>query len=966
MITSQAIFRETRGGLDIILDLYPQASVCLQSPKAKFKKRQGENTPSAHIFQKDGIWYLKDFGEPGKGLNAIKLWMESHFMDEHRFGEACLQIGKRYGITDELDRSVNMPRFEKRPARSDEPDGVVQFRLKDKFSDEELKLLGPRVTQATVDALHWYSVEWIGTPRDRQMTEKHSTDTYPIFIRECLVEKSHGDEPERKFYKQYEPKNPEKRYRFMYFPTGAKQADYINGLEELREAHAVHLEKEAKAWGMTHPESEPFDESKCKLPEVVICSGERDALCVRSHGYHPVWLNSETALLTSSQMRTLHQYAEVIYNIPDIDSTGIRAGVELAKRFIDLHTVWLPQQTMNKYTDHRGKRLKDLRDWSDLRPTRDDFRNLLMTGKPAKFWVCRETKSGRVSYEIDTEYLFHFLQLNGYYILHDDNSDTPRFIHIDGNIVSSVTPRDIRTFVRRWASGDGATQHHDVRNLILNTPRLSPLALEALQEIECDFTSYTPDSQLFFFRNGTANVTAEGIDWKPRKQHDFSGCVWEDNVIGHDYREYKPMFEVKIGKDIDGDITFSLDIPDCRSSKFFGYLINSSRIYWRKEMEERFSSKEARDSYKFQHPFDIAGEGLNTKEVEEQRLCLLSKIFALGYVLHQYKSPERAWALMAMDAKIGENDECNGRSGKSFFYTLLGTMRRKVDMSGRSGNIMRNDHWLDNVDQFTQLLHIDDLDERMPASFFYDIITGSMTVNPKGNHIFTIPFSKSPKIGFTTNYVPSDFDPSSNARLIYMVYSDYYHERTEQNDYLESRSIRDDFDKPLLTEAYTEEEWSADFSFALQCVQFYLRMKRDYPMLKIQPPMENIRTRKLKRDMGENFEEWAYQYFAEDSGHLDVQLVRTEVFDDYKRYSNVSSVKMKSFTRKLRAFAQVCPYIHEIDPVEYRNGQGRNLVTRSAEDPLDPRRTKTVEMVFVRSVAAEKRLQEEMNKDDAF
>ena len=102
MITSEAIFRETRGGLDIILDLYPQAAVCIQSPKAKFKKRQGENTPSAHIFQKDGIWYLKDFGETGKGLNAIKLWMEAHYMDEMRFGEACMQIGKRYGITDEL------------------------------------------------------------------------------------------------------------------------------------------------------------------------------------------------------------------------------------------------------------------------------------------------------------------------------------------------------------------------------------------------------------------------------------------------------------------------------------------------------------------------------------------------------------------------------------------------------------------------------------------------------------------------------------------------------------------------------------------------------------------------------------------------------------------------------------------------------------------------------------------------
>ncbi|MBR6263241.1 MAG: hypothetical protein IKR05_08500 [Prevotella sp.] len=967
MIKAQDIFNGTNGGLDIILDLHPAAKVCISNPKAKFKKRESEATPSAHIFKKDGIWYLKDFGETGKGLNAIKLWMEAHFMDESRFGEACMQIGKRWNIKDELDRSVNRPTFVKRAATSDEPDGVVVFRLKEQFSKEELEFLGPKVTQETVDALHWYSVEWIGRAKDRQITEKHSTPTYPIFIRECIVQKAVDGSPEKKFYKQYEPKNTEKQYRFMYFPTGEKEENYINGLMELQEAHAAYVAKERKLWEAAYPDGDkPFNESKCKLPEVIICSGERDALCCRSHGYHPVWLNSETAMLTAAQMKMLRKYAEVVYNIPDVDATGIRAGKELAKKFIDLYTVWLPMNMMKRFTDHRGKNLNDLRDWCDIRQNREDFRELLMMGKPAKFWVEREDKNGRKKYEIDTEYLFHFLQLNGYYILHDENSDDPRFIHIEGNVVKTVTPRDIRAFARRWVSGDGRTQHHDVRNLILNTPRLSPMALEALQETELNFDSFTPDSQLFFFRNGTANVTAEKVEWMPKRKQVFAGYVWEDNVIKHDFHEFKPMFDVKVNLDADGSEEYELDILDAESSKFFGYLINSSRIYWRKEMELPFSSKEDRERYQAQHRFDICGERLSAKEIEEQRLCLLSKMFALGYVLHQYKSPDRAWALMAMDAKIGENDECNGRSGKSFFYTLLGILRRKVDMSGRSGNITRNDHWLDGVDQYTQLLQIDDLDERMPASFFYDIITGSMTVNPKNNHIFTIPFSKSPKIGFTTNYVPSDFDPSSDARMIYMVYSDYYHQQTSENDYLETRSIRDDFGKALYTEAYTEEEWAADFAFAMQCVRFYLQIKRDYPNLKIQPPMENIRTRKLKRDMGENFEEWAYQYFAEDSGHLDTQLVRTEVFEDYKRYSNVSTVKMKSFTRKLRAFAQVCPYIYEIDPEEYRNGQGRNIVSKSAEDPLNPTKTKTVEMVFVRSVEGEKERRMQMDSEEPF
>ena len=962
MISSDKIFSATRGGLDIILDLFPEAKVCLENPRAKFRKRAGERTPSAHLIQRDGIWYVKDFGDTGKALNGIRLWMEHRLMDPERFGEACMQIGKEYNITDELDRSVNVPEFRKRSASSDEPDGEMQFRLKEKFSEEELRLLGPRVTQETCDSLHWYSAEWIGKAKDRQITEKHSTSTYPIFIRECVVEKGGQSKEEKKFYKLYEPKNTEKGFRFQYFPVGAKEPDYMNGLYELQQAHAAFVEDARLKWEATHKESEPFNAHLCKLPEVVICSGERDALCVRSHGYWPIWLNSETASLTTRQIQTLRQYAEIIYNIPDLDATGIRAGVELAKRYIDIYTVWLPQRTMGRYTDHRGKALKDLRDWSDLRPTKQDFRDLLLKGKPAQFWTERVDKNGYKRYDIDTEYMFHFLQLNGFYILHDENSKDPRFVRIENNIVKSVTTRDIRAFVRRWASDEDNTQQHMVRNLILNTPRLSSAQLEALPEIDVDFTSTGPLEQLFFFRNGTAKVTPGGIDFYSRKQHPLEQHVWEENVLPHDYRRLENMFSYETYPDENGNIQVKIDIKDPTSSHFFGYLINSSRLYWRKEMEYPFSDYQEREKYRLQHPFDIAGERLTEREKSEQLQNLVSKMFALGYVLHQYKSPDRAWALLGLDSKIGDNDQCNGRSGKSFFYILLEKLRRTVHMSGRTGDITKNPHWLDEVNQFTQLLQIDDLDERTPASFFYDTITGSMTVNPKSNRLFTLPFTKSPKLGLTTNYVPSDFDPSSEARMIYMVYSDYYHQQTEDNDYLETRSIRDDFGKALYMEDYREEEWNADFNFVLQCEQFYLWLKQQHPTLKLQPPMENIKKRKLKLEMGENFEEWAYQYFSEEGEHLDVNLVRTDVFEDYKRYSGVQSTKMKSFSRKLKAFSELCPYIFEMDPEDYRNSQGRNIGTIGDPDPLDPTKRKTVEMVYMRSFKAEKERQKQIEE----
>lgn len=957
MVTKEKILSETRGGLDIILDLYPQARVCLENKQAKFKKRE-EATPSAHLIEKDGIWYLKDFGESEKGKNGIALWMEFYNLRREQFGEACMQIARHFSISDELNHNVNRPHFVKREARSDEPDGKVVFQLKESFTKRELELLGPRVTQETCDSLHWHSVEWIGTAKNRQMTEKHSTDDYPIFIRECVVETAHGDTPEQKFYKQYEPKNPEKRYRFVYFPRGEKAPDYMNGLHEARQAHEALIQQKRIDWEATHKESEPFAEHKCKLPELIICSGERDALCVRSHGYWPIWFNSETDTMTGEQYDRLSRMAETIYNIPDIDSTGIACGTKLALRYIDLHTVWLPM-AMRQHRDHRGKGLKDLRDWMDLRPTREAFRQLLMKGMPARFWTDRRDKDGNKTgqHEIDTEYLFHFLRLNGFYILHDDHAKETRFIRIEQNVVKSVTPRDIRAFVRGWASDDYNTQHHNIRNLILNTPRLSAANLDALPETELEFRAYTAMSQQFYFSNGMVSVRPDGLHWNPRNGQPLDTYVWEDNVIKHDWRTLPDLFKLYVERDDDGDERLHLDIIDPKSSHFFGYLINASRLYWRKEMEYPFKTEEERVAYRDAHRFDIYGAGLTPGEHAEQMLTLLSKMFGLGYILHEYKSPSRAWALMSLDNKVGEIDECNGRSGKSFFYVFLEQFRRLVTLSGRAGDLTKNPHWNDKVTEYTQVLMIDDMDERMPASFFYDSITGAMNVNPKNMQSYTIPFNKSPKLAFSTNYVPSDFDPSSDARLIYMVYSDYYHQRTSDNDYLETRTIRDDFGKELYTEDYTPEEWNADINFALQCVRMYLWLKQEYPWLKVQPPMENIRRRKLKREMGENFEEWAYQYFAEGSEHLDVQLVRTTVFEDFKRYSNVSAVKMKSFSRKLHAFAEVCPYIAEMDPEEYLNRQGRNISYE--DDPLDATKKKATEMVFMRSVNEARKLREQ-------
>ena len=268
---------------------------------------------------------------------------------------------------------------------------------------------------------------------------------------------------------------------------------------------------------------------------------------------------------------------------------------------------------------------------------------------------------------------------------------------------------------------------------------------------------------------------------------------------------------------------------------------------------------------------------------------------------------------------------------------------KTVKLSGRNPKLMDNPHVFDQVTQHTDLLLIDDCDRYLNLGLFYDNITSDMTVNPKNNHSYTIPFDDSPKIAFTTNYVPSDFDPSTEARSLFMVFSDWYHQKTETNDYYETRSIRDDFGKTLYAYDYSEEDWNNDINFWLQCCAFYLSVMETN--VKPQPPMNNIIQRKYKADMGENFEDWANGYFSLESDHLDTYLERDVVFNEYTNYANVNRLTMQSFTKKLKAFCEYCPWVDCLNPAELCNASGR------IQQRIDvtPGVKKVKDMIYLRS-----------------
>lgn len=894
-IDQQEIFDATSGGLDIIYRCYPQAKIAQGKSDKRFRIRSDDRTPSASLKQlQDGIWVVTDFGGDQTPRNGIQVFQKEETLT---YREALVKLASIYGVGG-IKSEVNKPIFEKRPATDEEKERDYAFDIKKEMTEADLKVLGPKVTQEICDRYNCYSLNSFTYIKNREALIKKCTDKYPIFLFD------HGD-----FKKLYQPLNPDKQYRFQY--AGKKEKDYVNGLKQLNQAYEKYRDNQLKS------QTEDDDDHKIKkLDEAIICSGERDALNVAGYGYHPIWFNSETADLNGKHYKDIMRCVETLYNLPDIDATGIRAAVNLGMKYLDIHHIWLPDSLRN-FKDPRKKSRKDFLDYIEIYPKTYDFKKLINVAKPMRFWRTDITKNG-VKHNISSANTRFFLQSNGFYQLENKNSKTGQmFVKIEGHIVREIQPKDIKGFLINYCEKNYLS--NDILELVLNTNRLSESNLQGLKQIDIDFIDYEQEVQYLFFENKVWKVTANNV-FESLPESATNRFVWEEELIQHKVKKLDAPFKIKKIADEHYDI----DILNT-NSHYFAFLVNSSRMHWRKELEvelENLNEEEA-DKYRKSHQFCIDGEKLSQEEIFEQKQHLINKIFSIGYLLHRYKSQSRAWAVFAMDNILGEEGESNGRSGKSFGYKALREFMKSVTLSGRNPKMTENPHLYDRVTEHTDYILVDDADLYLNYKFFFDSITGELIVNPKNNQSYEIPFNNSPKFCFTSNHAMRNLDTSLSARILYTVFSDYYHERTEDNSYHETRKIQHDFGKDLFGPKYTEAEWNADFNFFAQCIRFYLSVPAP---LKINPPMGNVTLRNLLAKMTQVFKDWADAYFyideeTNEGDNANTLIAKEDALVDFAKSTNQKSWTTNKFTASLRAFCRF--YGYKYNPKSFCNAQGR-------------------------------------------
>ena len=867
----QRLYDATDNGRRIFEDFLPGMIIKGDVDKM-FSIRVDDDHPSAHLYRPKGEgkpWHLKDFGGLGKDYSPIDFYMLHRGYGRDQFSFALYELAERYGVSDRLDPKLNVRQVKVREATPEERNMKPQIDFFDSFDGFDLgRIFLPKVKSEHLEAYGWKPVKFIRMVTKKGELKEVTADvqTYPIFAQEC----HHTDEQGRDYvshYKIYEPFNPNPQYRFSYI--GDVPTDYMYGRDHL-----------LRQWRKNDQE---------QLPVVLVVSGGSDAICALAYGYPSVWFNSESRRLKGDELSWLQKYCKRVVYVADIDGTGIREGMTQALSLPSLYTAWINPKELGGLHDSRGKLRKDLKDYLTLHPLQKDMDRLVQGAKCSCLWVKEVDEKGKVKSIFSESNLVYFLWLNGYSQLADDSDPRAVYIFEKDNIVHEVTAKTIRNFAKEWADREGLSislqdeLKSKCRTMITDTGGYLRMC------DDLDFNTATPTSQRLPFKNGIVTVTAERISFQAHSSIPDGHYIWADSVIPHTYRPMKPMFSWTKNEEGRYVVTFSEDAP----SKMLRVVRNMARLYWRKE--------------------DELGQELTAEEQADEMQALVVIMLAIGYLLHRYKSPSAAYAELFLDYAIGNNaKERNGRSGKSFLMKAVGKLLHHlfIDMSNLSKK-SNQQFGFAGVKRSTGLVIVDECPENFAFNELYPKITDDLEVERKKENPIIIPFSQAPKFAVATNYTLKDHSPSTEGRFAPVVVGDYYHVKSQTNDYLETRQISDTFDMNLLDDAYPEADWQADFHFMLECLQFHLSLsekeRRQWP------PMKQIERRELQAAMSDTFREWADETLGEGSEYLDKQVNAETLYEQYKKETD-SIISKKGFTSQLKKWSEYASYVKCFNP----------------------------------------------------
>lgn len=188
----------------------------------------------------------------------------------------------------------------------------------------------------------------------------------------------------------------------------------------------------------------------------------------------------------------------------------------------------------------------------------------------------------------------------------------------------------------------------------------------------------------------------------------------------------------------------------------------------------------------------------------------------LGYLLSRYKDPLNPRAVVFIEDIDAETEgESQGGSGKGLLFSFVRQFRKVAEFDGKTFDPKGDRFAYQNVDLDTNLIFIDDVRNKFNFNILFSILTSALPVQKKNAHLFTIPFSDSPKVCITSNYNVGEMDASTARRKYEFAVIKHFGQHL---------SPIDEFGRQFFDE-WDALEWSKFDNFMAYCAQQFLAVK---------------------------------------------------------------------------------------------------------------------------------------------
>lgn len=294
-------------------------------------------------------------------------------------------------------------------------------------------------------------------------------------------------------------------------------------------------------------------------------------------------------------------------------------------------------------------------------------------------------------------------------------------------------------------------------------------------------------------------------------------------------------------------------ITDDRYSSWFFYLNTAVKVstkgiekipyseidgcIWKSSIIKRnFEQKdfEASDFYKFM---------LNVCAQDKNRLKSLKS--STGYLLHRFKDPSNTRGVIYYEEQIGNNPV--GGTGKTLLFQALGEMRELVTLDAKSYD-NNNQFALQRVNPSTNIVLLDDLPINFKYENLFSKLTTGLPIGKKHKPEIYLPYAKSPKFCFPSNYVVKGNSSSFKRRKFEIEIHPFYNEDHQPID---------DFNRTFWGDQWTDADWNMFDTLMLKCCQLFLA----YGL--ITPEYVNLDIKKVMAQTSQEFFDWACENLNE-------------------------------------------------------------------------------------------------------